>query len=442
MDLLIASVKDVHRRPRRRPTCPHLLLLVSLHRGSAPMARVVCLLALGASGALAVPHAASHSVTSADVLADAKSAFGYALKNITTGYECGWTRGTYMIGLWDYYNATGDEAAGTYIKEWGESYKYELCAKGSEYSDVEYDESAGARRRLQGACEGDQPLGCKGVHNANNQLCGATYISEYMAGLVDKTALAPTEKIFQEEIDAMPSSNNFWSWVDAAFMSMNTWSRLGAATGEVKYYAKQWANFNAAMLQPANGDGGHKGTTFGFWNTTQHLFYRDDRYVHTEIYWGRGNGWAMGALVSAIEFGANDPHREDYVKIFKLQAAKLASIASPSDGCWRSSLLNATGYPTPEMTGTSSFVYGMAYGVNNGILEKATYGPVIAKAWKFMSSTALQPSGLYGYCQPVGGSPEHNINPTSTSDFCVGQFLLAATQVSKLAASGYDLSAV
>ena len=36
---------------------------------------------------------------------------------------------------------------------------------------------------------------------------------------------------------------------------------------------------------------------------------------------------------------------------------------------------------------------------------------------------------LFGYCQPVGGSPEHNIDPESTSDFCVGQFLLGAVQV-------------
>ena len=33
-------------------------------------------------------------------------------------------------------------------------------------------ESTGARRRMQGACVSDKPLGCKGVHNANNQLCG------------------------------------------------------------------------------------------------------------------------------------------------------------------------------------------------------------------------------------------------------------------------------
>ena len=32
---------------------------------------------------------------------------------------------------------------------------------------------------------------------------------------------------------------------------------------------------------------------------------RDDCYVHTEIYWGRGNGWAMGALVAAIQNGTH-----------------------------------------------------------------------------------------------------------------------------------------
>jgi hypothetical protein len=35
----------------------------------------------------------------------------------------GWTRGTYMIGLWDYYSMSGDETAGNYLKEWGKSYE-------------------------------------------------------------------------------------------------------------------------------------------------------------------------------------------------------------------------------------------------------------------------------------------------------------------------------
>jgi hypothetical protein len=61
------------------------------------------------------------------------------------------------------------------------------------------------------------------------------------------------------------------------------------------------------------------------------------------------------------------------------------------------------------------------------------YLPAIEKAWDFMAGTALHPSGQYGYCQPVGASPEHNISPNATSDFCVGQFLLAATEMAKLA---------
>lgn len=86
------------------------------------MMRLVCLLALG-SGALAVPQASSHSVSADDVRADAKKAFDFALKNITTSYQCGWTRGTYMIGLWEYYTVSGDEDAGTYLKDWAKSYK-------------------------------------------------------------------------------------------------------------------------------------------------------------------------------------------------------------------------------------------------------------------------------------------------------------------------------
>ena len=61
--------------------------------------------ALLVCGAAALPRS-GRPQTPTDVLADAKKAFDYAAKNITTSYECGWTRGTYMIGLWDYYNAT------------------------------------------------------------------------------------------------------------------------------------------------------------------------------------------------------------------------------------------------------------------------------------------------------------------------------------------------
>ena len=88
--------------------------------------------------------------------------------------------------------------------------------------------------------------------------------------------------------------------------------------------------------------------------------------------------------------------------------------------------------PGRQPTGSSGFVYALAYGVNSGLLDRATFAPVAQRGWACLSRKALQPDGLFGYCQPVGGSPEHNINATSTSDFCVGLFLLAATEAANL----------
>ena len=66
----------------------------------------------------------------------------------------------------------------------------------------------------------------------------------------------------------------------------------------------------------------------------------------------------------------------------------------------------------------------------------ATYTPAVGKAWAWLSTTALHPDGRVGNCQPGGGAPANNFDANSTSNFCVGQMLLAASEVSKLAAAG------
>eukprot|EP00041_Stephanoeca_diplocostata_P023072 m.560978 g.560978 ORF g.560978 m.560978 type:complete len:349 (+) comp22212_c2_seq36:575-1621(+) len=266
-----------------------------------------------------------------------------------------------------------------------------------------------------------------GTHDADNQLCAATYIELYrLTGQSNQTMIAATMAEFDSEISD-PKTTSYWSWVDALFMAMNPYARLGGVTGEQKYFDKMFANFNASCLEGPVPD-----KTYAFWSDEYHLFYRDDRFLKSTTFWGRGNGWAMGALVAALQNSpASDPHTDVYKSMFKAQAAELKSIQG-DDGVWRSSLLNVSGYPTPETTGSSLFTFGLAYGINSGILSRDDYLPVVTKAWNFLSGTALQPSGLFGYCQPVGGSPEHNINASTTSDFCVGQFALAATQVAQL----------
>ena len=84
----------------------------------------------------------------------------------------------------------------------------------------------------------------------------------------------------------------------------------------------------------------------------------------------------------------------------------------------------------PETSGTAFFTYGILWGVNNGYLQKKEFAPVIAKAWKYLTETALQKSGKVGYVQPIGerAIPGQTVNQNSEANFGVGAFLLAACE--------------
>ena len=125
----------------------------------------------------------------------------------------------------------------------------------------------------------------------------------------------------------------------------------------------------------------------------------------------------MAALVSAIEYGYADPHHSVYVSIFTHLAARLAEIQS-DDGAWRPSLLNATGYTVPETTGTANFAYGIAYGINAKLLPSKPYLVVVQKAWRWLSTVALQPSGYVSFCQPGGSHPVNMVNRYNGRSAC------------------------
>lgn len=248
--------------------------------------------------------------------------------------------GPLVLGLAQLLKADGVAASWPhdYLMRWADHFEWKLCS------------SKETVRNGEGVATAGRPASPPGVQNANNQLCGATYIELYVLdGKRNETMIADTVKEFEYEISG--NHTELWSWVDALFMAMNTWSRLGAATGEQKYFDQQFYDFSAAALE------GPTNNTYHFWSDQYNLFYRDDRFLNSTTFWGRGNGWAMGALVAALEYSpATDPHRAVYTKIFQSQAAALKRLQT-SDGCWGASLLNETGYPPPETTGSSSFTY-------------------------------------------------------------------------------------
>ena len=107
------------------------------------------------------------------------------------------------------------------------------------------------------------------------------------------------------------------------------------------------------------------------------------------------------------------------------------------DGFWNASLHDSDNYGGKETTGTALFVYGMAWGVNKGILPAKKYRPVIIKAWNALASDAVHDNGFLGYVQGTGKEPKDGQPVTYNSmpdfeDYGLGCFLLAGTEVWKM----------
>src|SRR5699024_4530015 len=96
----------------------------------------------------------------------------------------------------------------------------------------------------------------------------------------------------------------------------------------------------------------------------------------------------------------NHPDRTNYEVLFKEMAQKIGSLQQP-DGTWHTSLLDPASYPSKETSGTAFFCYSLAWGINNGLLPKAQYLPVVNKAWDALVE-CVHPSGMLGYVQPIG----------------------------------------
>eukprot|EP01043_Picozoa_sp_COSAG02_P058548 COSAG02_NODE_7305_length_3073_cov_11.716543_2_plen_226_part_00 len=186
------------------------------------------------------------------------------------------------------------------------------------------------------------------------------------------------------------------------------------------------------------------GGAFNLWSPEESLFYRDDSFVGRKtrngrpVFWARGVGWAFGAMARALDalpLSRADDRAEYSSKLVTL-AGKLKTLQG-ADGCWRSSLEDPEQFPQIETTGTSLNVFGMAYGVNAGLLPLTEYGATAAKGWACLNrpapAGAVAEDGRLGWCQPGGAAPMGNFNSSTTSDFCVGTFLLAGSEMAKLA---------
>jgi rhamnogalacturonyl hydrolase YesR len=154
----------------------------------------------------------------------------------------------------------------------------------------------------------------------------------------------------------------------------------------------------------------------------------------SKIFWGRGNGWVFAGLPVILgELPSGYEHKDYFVILYKDMAAKILSLQI-ADGSWHASLLDPASYPNPEMSATAFFVYGFAWGINNGYLDKKTYLPALIKGWKSMVAD-VSPDGKVGFIQPIGADPKA-VTKDMTEVYGVGGFLMAGTEITKLIDNG------
>lgn len=214
-----------------------------------------------------------------------------------------------------------------------------------------------------------------------------------------------------------------WCWADAIFMAPPVWAHLAKITGDESYLDFMDKEFWA--------------TTDYLYKPEEKLYLRDSRYFDRFdddgklIYWGRGNGWVYAGLARTLSYLPKDyPTYPKYMKIFQEMGARLVALQA-KDGSWPSSLLEKTGDVTPESSGTGLLIYGLAWGINNGHLDKETYLPAVKNGWSSLIDS-VDENGKIGWVQQVAYAPG-SATAEDTQLYGTGAFLLAASELYKLA---------
>jgi len=268
-------------------------------------------------------------------------------------------------------------------------------------------------------------------HADDHAIC-QTYIDVYRIKKDQKMIdpfIAQMDKFITTPYQTKGIQQITWWWCDALFMAPPAMVKLSNVTGDKKYMEYSDKLFHECYDL--------------LYDKEEHLFARDLNYVikgdakdrreanGKKIFWSRGNGWVMGGLVLVLsELPKDYSVRAFYEKIYKEMADKIASLQQ-ADGLWRASLLDPESYPGGEASGSGFYTYALAWGINNGLLNKDKFLPVVQKAWKGLN-TLIQPDGHVGWCQPIGADPRMNFTAESWEVYGTGAFLLAGSEIIKL----------
>ncbi|WP_229459023.1 BNR-4 repeat-containing protein [Massilia glaciei] len=354
------------------------------------------------------PNAPQPVATKAEVRAALELANNYWQSGKAPEQSAFWDVAAYHTGNMEAYRMTGNEAWRGYSTAWAEHNKWSSAANSTNKAKWKYNYGESAEHVLFG----------------DWQICFQTYVDLYQLDpRKDGRKIARALEVMDYQMRT--AKDDYWWWADGLYMVMPLMVKLHKVTGERRYLDKLQEYFLFADQLMFDAEAG--------------LYYRDAKYVYPKHksanggkdFWARGDGWVFAGLAKVLaELPKTHASHALFLRRYQ-QMAKALKASQQPEGYWTRSILDPAHAPGRETSGTAFFTYGYLWGINNGILDRAEYTPVVNKSWTYLSKVALQPNGKLGYIQPIGERAilGQVVNQESTAPFGVGAFLLAAAEM-------------
>jgi unsaturated rhamnogalacturonyl hydrolase len=255
--------------------------------------------------------------------------------------------------------------------------------------------------------------------NADSHAAGRAWLRIYqMDPERDPEELEDFEDQFAEILEERERGLG-WSWIDALYMAPPTLVELAETTGDGDYLDLAYTEALATYEKLYDAD--------------EDLFYRDEEDRGTlapngeKVLWGRGNGWAYAGLAELLNtVPSGHESRQFYLDLFCDMSDDVLEAQQP-DGLWYPSLLDPEQIPIGETSASALLLYGMAWGVNQGILDRETYLPAVERGWEGLL-TRIRPDGEVDFAQPAGEVPVL-FDPGNSEPFATGAVLGAGSQI-------------
>ena len=344
----------------------------------------------------------------------------YQLENLRPKPDREWIRPTYYTGVMAFYKATNDQSLRKQCLEYAKKHQWLQGQKSS---------------------------------GANSLTVSQVYLELYFEEK-DQAMIQPTLDWVNSGNPKTPTGAKVWyleggrRYSDSLYVGPPALAMLGAVTGDKKYF-----DYMDAFYWDVHEE---------IFDKESKLFYRDKRFIAKEdmsqnvpyeaipesqrktfvyqlsknkkkVFWSRGNGWVIAGLPRIMTYlPEGHPSYKKYEELFKTMAYSLKDRQG-KDGYWRVNLDDADDFPMPESSGTGFIVYGLAWGINNGILPEKEFLPVVRKAWHALYY-GVSDDGKVQWGQLVGGGP-YMVKEEDTHEYVTGTFLLAGSEMLKLATS-------